>query len=155
MKTIIRDSGEGEQRWFFGGGIHTWKVLAEQTNGELSIFEDEMERGKNTPLHSHPDNDEIVYVLEGEIVAYANGEPRTVGPGGIVVNPRGVPHAFTVVSERARMLVITTPGSKAESFYRGASTEGTTGPVDFAKIGSTAKETGATAIIGPPPFAKR
>ena len=154
MKTIVRDSGEGEQRWFFGGGVHTWKVLAEETNGELSVFEDMLERGKTTPLHSHPEHDEIVYVIEGEILVHANGEPRAVGAGGLVVTPRGIPHAFVVTSERARLLVIATPGSKAESFYRSASTAGTSGAVDFAKIGASAKETGATAVLGPPPFAK-
>jgi quercetin dioxygenase-like cupin family protein len=152
MTTIVRTSGEGEQRWFYGGGIHTWKVLAEQTNGAVTIFEDSLERGKMTPLHTHPEHDEIVFVLEGEILVHANGEPRKVTAGGLVVTPRGVAHAFAVTSERARLLAIATPGSKAESFYRGASTEGTSGAVDFTKVGDVAKKTGATAFIGPPPF---
>src|SRR5688572_18172819 len=38
MKTIVRDDGEGEQLWFHGGGIHTWKVTAEETHGMLGIF---------------------------------------------------------------------------------------------------------------------
>src|SRR5262245_48258078 len=113
MKTIVRPHGEGEQRWFYGGGVHTWKVLAEQTGGALSIFEDSLERGKVTPLHSHPDHDEVIFVIEGEILVHAGGEPRTVGAGGLVVNPRGVVHALTVTSERARILAITTPGTKA------------------------------------------
>jgi quercetin dioxygenase-like cupin family protein len=154
MKTIVRERGEGEQRWFYGGGIHTWKVLAEETNGAVSIFEDTMERGKTTPLHSHPEHDEIVLVLEGEILIHADGEPRKVGTGGLVVTPRGVAHAFIVTSERARLLAIATPGAKAESFYRGASVDGTEGAVDFGKIGIAAKATGATALLGPPPFAK-
>jgi quercetin dioxygenase-like cupin family protein len=154
MKTIVRNREEGEQRWFYGGGIHTWKVLAEETNGAVSIFEDTLERGKVTPLHSHPEHDEIVFVVEGEVVVHANGEPRTVGAGGVIVNPRGVPHAFTATSERARLLAIATPGAKAESFYRHASTAQTSGPVDFGKIDAAAKETGATVILGPPPFTK-
>jgi hypothetical protein len=72
----------------------------------------------------------------------------------VIFNPRGVPHAFLVTSERARILSIVTPAAKAEIFYRKASTPGESGPVDFAKVGAAAKETGATVIIGPPPFAK-
>ena len=155
MKTIVRDSGDGEQRWFYGGGVHTWKVLAEETNGAVAIFEDTLERGKTTPLHSHPEHDEIVYVVEGEILVHANGEPRTVAAGGLVVSPRGVAHAFVVTSERARLLLIATPGAQAESFYRRASTEGTSGAVDFVKVGASAKETGSTALLGPSPFVKR
>jgi quercetin dioxygenase-like cupin family protein len=154
MKTIVRDQDEGELRWFFGGGIHHWKVRANETNGAMSIFEDAIDAGKTTPLHSHPENDEIVYVIEGEIRIYTEGEPRTVRTGGLVVNPRGVPHAFCGVSEKTRLLVITTPGAGIEQFYRGASVEGTSGDVDFRKIGAMAKETGATEILGPPPFRK-
>ena len=70
------------------------------------------------------------------------------------MNPRGLEHAFTVVSDKARILFIQTPGS-AETFYKGASVpmpEGGDGPVDFRKLGEVAKATGVTEIIGPPPF---
>lgn len=154
MKTVIRENGEGEQRWFYGGGVHTWKVLAEETNGAVSIFEDIMDRGKTTPLHAHETHDEIVVVVEGEILHHANGEPRVVGAGGIVVTPRGVPHAFMVTSERARILCMATPGTKAEAFYRGASLAGTEGTVDFGKVGAAAKDSGAMALLGPSPFPK-
>jgi len=154
MKTIVRNESDGEKRWFFGGGVHSWKVTAEETQGVLGIFEDTLERGKTTPLHSHPESDEIVYVLDGEILVYNEGNPRTIGKGGVVLTPRGVPHAFVVTSERARILSIVTPGARAESFYRKASTPGESGPVDFGKVGAAAEETGATIILGPPPFAR-
>jgi quercetin dioxygenase-like cupin family protein len=154
MKTIVQNDGEGEKHWFSGGGVHTWKVTAEQTQGMLGIFEDTLERGKTTPLHAHPESDEIVYVLEGEITIHNEGNPRTLGKGGVVFTPRGVPHAFVVTSERARILAIVTPAEHVESFYRKASVPGESGPVDFGKVGAAAKETGATIILGPPPFAK-
>jgi quercetin dioxygenase-like cupin family protein len=154
MKTIVRAGGEGEQRWFFGGGVHTWKVSAEDTEGGVSVFEDSLERGKTTPLHTHPEHDETVVVLEGEILVHADGKPHIVGAGGVVVTPRGVPHAFMVMSERARVVAIATPGTVAEAFYRHASTDAVEGPVDFGKVGAAAKATGATVILGPSPFAK-
>jgi quercetin dioxygenase-like cupin family protein len=153
-KTIVRGSGEGDRRWFFGGGQHVWKVTGDETRGAVAVFEDTLERGKVTPLHHHPESDEIIYVLEGEIRIHAAGAPETVGAGGVVFNPRGVAHAFVVTSERARLLVMVTPATQPESFYRAASVPGDAGPVDFAKIGQAAKETGATVILGPPPFAK-
>ena len=30
---IVRARGAGEKRWFYGGGLHTWKATAEETNG--------------------------------------------------------------------------------------------------------------------------
>ena len=38
-----------------------------------------MAQGKTTPLHRHPEADETVYVLEGEIVVNVDGkETRSV-----------------------------------------------------------------------------
>ena len=152
---IIRDTGEGERRWFYGGGTHTWKVTEEQSGGAFFLFEDAMTQGKMTPWHCHADTDEVVYVLEGEILVNVDGEERRITTGGMWMTPRGVPHAFTVLSETSRLLSFQTPGS-SQAFYWGASEAATTdgpGPVDFERIGVVANETGATTVMGPPPFA--
>jgi quercetin dioxygenase-like cupin family protein len=152
---IMRAQGEGEKRWFLGGGLHTWKATAEETDGAFFVFEDLMERGKATPLHRHPDADEIVYLIEGELRVRIGDQERVVSAGNVTVSPRGVEHAFTVLSETARLLTMQTPGG-GDRFYRGASdpTSQTdaAGPVDFQRVGATAAETGAMEILGPPPF---
>ncbi len=154
--SIVRADGEGEKLWFYGGGVHTWKATSAETGGAFLLFEDVMTRGKVTPLHQHPDVDETLYVLEGEILVYLDGQERQLGPHGVAVAPRGVPHAFMVVSETARMLFVETPGS-SEAFYRGASEPATdaliaAGPVDFARIAASAERYGGIVILGPPPF---
>jgi quercetin dioxygenase-like cupin family protein len=151
---VTRAQGEGERRWFYGGGTHTWKVTAEESGGAFFLFEDELEQGKMTPWHCHPDTDETVYVLEGEILVNVDGNERRVGRGGVSMAPRGVPHAFTVLSPSARLLDFHTPGV-AQAFYWNASepAEGDgPGPVDFDKIRGVAAATGATMVLGPPPF---
>src|SRR5260370_7439935 len=65
--SIVRATGEGEKRWFYGGGLHTWKATAEETNNAFLCFEDHMTEGKMTPIHTHPEADEGFYVLEGDI----------------------------------------------------------------------------------------
>jgi quercetin dioxygenase-like cupin family protein len=155
-EAIVRNKDDGERMWFFGGGVHTWKASAEETDGSMLVFEDHLERGKVTPMHLHADVDEAIYVIEGEILLKdADGDERVVGTGGFTFAPRGCAHAFLVTSERARLLCIQTPGS-AQAFYRNASEPATgaeAGPVDFDRIRDAAVETGATTIIGPPPFA--
>ena len=153
-KSIVCAEGEGEKRWFYGGGVHTWKALAEQTNGAFFLFEDALSRGKTTPLHRH-DQDELIYVIEGGILHSGGGTERRVARGGTIVTPRGVEHTFVVVSETARLLCLQTPGS-GQAFYRNASEPAgeVDGPVDFAKIREAAKQTGSTEVLGPPPFAK-
>ncbi len=62
---IIRAPGEGDKQSFLGGGLHTWKLMEEDTDGAFFLFEDELSQGKTTPLHRHPEAAETVYVLEG------------------------------------------------------------------------------------------
>jgi quercetin dioxygenase-like cupin family protein len=154
---IIRAAQDGERRWFYGGGVHTWKATAEETGGAFLLFEDAMGQGKVTPLHLHPESDESMYVLEGEILMHVDGKEYAVGAGGLTVAPRGVPHAFMVVSERCRLLCLHTPGC-CQAFYDGASEPlaagQDSGPVDFDRIRASGEANGGIEILGPPPFGK-
>lgn len=153
---IIRQSGAGEQMWFAGGGAFTWKATAAETGGAFIMLEDRMERGKMTPLHTHPNEDEAIYVLEGELLVDIEGERHQVGPGGLFVAPRGVPHAFMVTSETARVLAVQTPAS-GESFYREAgetvtSSEEASRPPDWPRLRAVAAQSECIELLGPPPF---
>lgn len=155
---IVRADGEGERRRFWGGGILTMKATAHETGGAFLLFDDEMAQGKTTPLHVHQDEDEALYVLEGEILVHIDGTAHRVGPRGFAMAPRGVPHAFVVTSPTARMLTLLTPGS-AEPFYRAASEPAVAdsdaaGPVDFDRVRAAAEEAGGMQVVGPPPFAQ-
>ena len=155
--SIVRTDGEGERLRFWGGGVLTMKATAEETGGAFLLFEDSMSQGKTTPLHVHENEDETLYVLEGEILVHIDGSDHRVGPRGVAVAPRGVPHAFLVTSPTARVLTLQTPGS-AEAFYRGASEPAgsdadPSGPIDFARVRASAERSGGMTILGPPPFA--
>ena len=153
---IIRGDGEGERLWFAGGGVMTMKVTAEETDGAFVLLEDRMVRGKTTPLHSHPNLDETLIVLEGEILVHAEGSEHRVGARGVAVAPRGAPHAFMVTSESALILALQTPGS-GEAFYREASEPATAetdpGRTDWGRLRAAAeRHPDIIQILGPPPF---
>jgi quercetin dioxygenase-like cupin family protein len=154
--TIIRGEGEGERLWFAGGGVFTMKATSEETDGAFVLLEDRMMRGKTTPLHTHPNLDETIIVLEGEIVVYAEGTEHRLGPRGVAVAPRGAPHAFMVTSESALILSLQTPGS-GEAFYREASEPATAetdpGRTDWDRLRAAAeRHPDIIEIVGPPPF---
>ena len=107
---VIRSAQQAEQRWFFGGGVHSWLAKAEETAGAFLLFSDVMDKGKRTPLHTHP-SDESLYVVDGEILVHLDGHEHTLRAGGLVIAPRAVPHAFLVLSETATMLTLHTPGT--------------------------------------------
>jgi quercetin dioxygenase-like cupin family protein len=157
--SIVRASEDGERRWFYGGGLHIWKAKAEETGGAFLLFEDRMDQGKVTPLHIHPDSDETMIVLEGEIVMHLDGVDHTVTAGGIASAPRRVPHAFLVSGvDGARLLCLHTPGC-CQAFYWDASepvTEGSdsqSGPLDMDRVRASAQRNSGIEILGPPPFA--
>src|SRR5215204_800340 len=151
---IIR--GEGERLWFAGGGLWTMKATAEETDGAFILVEDRMSLDKMTPLHTHPNQDETLIVLEGEILVYAEGKEHRIGPRGVAVALRGSPHAFMVTSESALILTLQTPGS-GEAFYRDASepasAETDPGRTDFGRLRAAAeRHPDVIEILGPPPF---
>jgi quercetin dioxygenase-like cupin family protein len=59
-----------------------------------------------------------MYVVQGEILMHMDGQEHHVGTGGPAVAPRGVPHAFLVLSPQARLLFLHTPGC-CQAFYWG------------------------------------
>jgi len=154
---IVRNAGEGDKQSFAGGGLHIWKILAEETDGAFFLFEDTMVKDKTTPLHLHPEAHEMTYVIDGEIEVQADGNRSRVRSGGMSFVPKGIAHAFIVVSAEARLLSFHSPGAVSQAFYRGASnpaTDDTADFVDLARLQATAAENPrGIEILGPPPFA--
>ena len=125
--------GEGERLSFAGATILV-RVTSEASGGAFSLFE-EVPPLLDTPLHVHRDEDELFYVLEGQHVYRVGDEDYSVGPGGLVFAPRGVPHSQRrLVPSEGRQLVLTTPGG-FEGFFRelaDAEEGGTIGPDAYA-----------------------
>jgi len=100
--------------------------------------------------------DESLYVVDGLLLVHMAGEEHQLAAGGLVVAPRGVPHAFLVLSDSATMLTLHTPGT-CQAFYLGASeplTSDTRRIVDFDRVRESAAAHGGIEILGPPPFAQ-
>jgi quercetin dioxygenase-like cupin family protein len=153
---VVTTQEAGESLWF-GGGLVTFKVTSEQSGGVLCLIAHAASRGKTTPLHLHPDHDEAVYVLEGELLLHIDGVEHTARPGAVVWIPRGTPHALLVTSELARSLVVVTPGGAMEAFFRQAgdvASSRTLPPaeIDIARLRAAGEGTGAMKVLGPPPF---
>jgi len=152
---IIRAPGAGEKRSFLGGGLHIWKLMAEDTNGALFLFEDALAKGKCTPLHRHPEADELTYLIEGELIVKIDGKESHLTAGSVSYVPKGVEHAFVVVSEHARILTLQNP-AVGQDFYWGASdpaTDDVVDRLDLARLQASAQANpSGVEMLGPPPF---
>jgi quercetin dioxygenase-like cupin family protein len=66
--------------------------------------------GKGHDFHRHPNQEEVIYVLEGELEQWVEGDQRMLRAGDAVVIPAAVVHAsFNVGEAPAKILAILSP----------------------------------------------
>ncbi|HZG98469.1 MAG TPA: cupin domain-containing protein [Nocardioidaceae bacterium] len=98
-------------------------------------------RSLGSPVHTHRNEDEWTYVLEGEIGVELGSETHTAQPGDLILKPRNVPHAFwNGTDEPARLLEIITPGGFEGYFERLGDLLAGGGPPDLAAVAELASE---------------
>jgi uncharacterized cupin superfamily protein len=93
--------------------------LQDAGNGcEMGSFVLVVPPGSNVPPpHSHPGNEELIYVLEGTLRYTVDGVTRDLRAGGSMGTPRGSVHGFSNPHDVvARALVINTPDIGAGYF---------------------------------------
>lgn len=76
----------------------------------LLMLEGEFLPGQGDPFHFHPDQEEIIHVLEGRVEQWLGRERRILGPGDATFAPPGVIHgAWNAGETPARLLAIFGP----------------------------------------------
>jgi mannose-6-phosphate isomerase-like protein (cupin superfamily) len=108
--------------------------------------------GYSSPYHTHRNEDEIFYVLEGEVGFVLDGVWSKAGSDTCVFGPRHIAHGFQVVGTLpARMLLMTTPAT-FEQFVNELSSpaDAPAAPPDLGKIVEVAGRYGID-IHGPLP----
>jgi quercetin dioxygenase-like cupin family protein len=91
------------------------KLEGEQSGGDWAVVEWRVRSGDEPPVHTHTREDETVYVLDGAITAYVDGDNIEVEAGSYAALPKNVPHGLTVRGEEARLLIALEPAG-AEYF---------------------------------------
>ncbi len=108
-RAAISPRGEGQSYWVWGD-LYTLKVTGEQSGGAYAAMECEIGPGSGAPLHIHHAEDEILYVIEGEVRCRAGEREELVRAGGLIFIPRGTAHAFrNEGATKARCLLALTP----------------------------------------------
>ena len=101
------------------------------------------------PAHSHSDNEEIIYCLEGTLRTTVADEVRDLEPGDGRYTPRGAVHSFSNPHDRvARALVILTPDIGAQFFRDIAEVVSAPGKPDPAKMAAVMHRYGL--VLAPP-----
>ena len=102
---------------WYNGALMTFLATGEETQGKFALIEAVSRKGNDPPPHTHRREDEIFYVLEGEIVFSVSDRTIKGTPGTMIFLPRDVRHSFTIESEQYRMLILVTPAG-FEAWFR-------------------------------------
>lgn len=151
-------AGAGDHR-FFLNHLATVKVGAGESSSGLTAVEFAAPRGFGPPLHVHHEEDEIMYVIDGQIRVDLGDSSIEATAGTVVSLPHGVPHVFQVESPTARFLTVTAGRRAAPSFDQFVRALGTPtdpmflpGPTDIdpGHVARVCAEHGIE-VLGPPP----
>jgi len=101
---VDRPENEQAQAWWFLDLL----VVEHRTAPGMTtvVLEMTLPVGSSAPLHVHDDLDDTWYILDGEMVVRCGDDVLAVGAGYWVSMPRGVPHTFRVVGDRAARILL-------------------------------------------------
>jgi quercetin dioxygenase-like cupin family protein len=111
--------------------------IADGSNtSSLGMFELTIPPGSNVPPpHSHSNNEECVYVLEGTVRYTVGSETRDLAVGQSMRTPKGVVHAFeNPFAITAKALIVNSPDIGAQYFKDIAAVVNAGGPPDKAAL---------------------
>jgi quercetin dioxygenase-like cupin family protein len=109
MSGFVLGPGEGPAYDFHGSTV-VIKASGDDTLGQLGVMESVYPPALSVHPHVHDGEDEMFYLLEGELSGFCDDDRWTAAAGSFVFVPRDRLHGFTVTSSGpARALVITGP----------------------------------------------
>jgi len=97
-----------------------WRLTGDDTHGVFSFGERIVQPGIGPEPHRHSREDELWYVLEGQVEFRIGdrGEQVTVaGPGTTVFGPKGIPHTFRALGSTPARYVLFVAPAGIEKFF--------------------------------------
>lgn len=113
----VTNSIEGE---FLGiaGGNYRIIISGEQTNGNYAVIEMVVPPNGGPPPHSHPDTQEMFYVLDGEVEFKTENGKQVVSKDGFINIPLGgAIHCFKNRSKGSARLLCTVVPAGLEKLF--------------------------------------
>jgi quercetin dioxygenase-like cupin family protein len=109
--------GDGDMVTLQGGVGVVFKVPGSLTSGQLAIVEHPVPLDALVVPHQHTKEDELSYVLEGEIGVMIGDQEFIAPTGSYVFKPRNIPHAFwNNGTTPARLIELIFPSGLEDAF---------------------------------------
>jgi DNA-binding transcriptional MerR regulator/quercetin dioxygenase-like cupin family protein len=115
--TVAAGNDRFDEHLTLGGEPNDCKVSARDTDGAMCVFEFNGKGG--WPRHLHYQQDEWIYIIEGEFDFKVADKRFRAGAGESVFLPRKVSHVWCCVSQKPGKIVnVYLPAGKMEEFFR-------------------------------------
>jgi quercetin dioxygenase-like cupin family protein len=92
-------------------------LSGDESGGGIQVCYDLLDPGTVVPPHYQPYEDELFFVVEGEIELTVGNETKILGKGGFGYAPRNTTHAFRNLTDKpAGMFTLNTPAGHERGF---------------------------------------
>lgn len=115
-KPVLNTQGSGKSVEFGNGSRAEIAVGGAESGGEYAVVRYHVIAGDEPPLHTHSKEDEMAFVVKGELTAFVGDARVDVGAGAFAALPRGIPHTIRVKSDSATLLLTLVPAG-LERFF--------------------------------------
>ena len=105
-----------EGSMWYRGDLFTFLAEGKDTNGRFTLIEFAPKRGLEPPPHTHSNEDEAYYVIEGELTFTVGETVIEAKAGSFVMLPRGIRHMWKIHTPEARLLMMFMPSGLEEFF---------------------------------------
>lgn len=116
------------------GNTTTVKVTGADSGGSYVLYDQILNPGSGVPPHIHTREDEIFFVLEGEVEFLANDQVITARAGDVVHAPRDVPHAYKGVGATPARLRFMAMPAEIEGMFAQLASWPSDQPPDMTKL---------------------
>jgi quercetin dioxygenase-like cupin family protein len=113
MAGFVLSPGEGAAYDFHGARV-VMKATGGDTLGQLGVMESTYPPGLSVRAHIHAGEDEMFYLLSGELAGFCDEDRWTASAGSFVFVPRDRSHGFTVTSAEPAVAVVVTGPSRLD-----------------------------------------
>ena len=147
---------EGEAFWLLGM-LQTIKISRADSAGQFGLIEVVVPADIGSPWHVHPEEDEWLYVLDGDLTVYVGDARLALSPGSFAFGPKGVPHTFIGGAPNGARFLVGLKPALFEGFLREVGKPAPervlppphTGPAEMERLAPIAARNGFV-ILGPP-----
>ncbi len=116
QQPIISPPGGGDELSIAGSQVFH-RAKSSEANGVFSVVELVSQPGTGVSTHVHDHEDELVYVLDGDIEVTLGDETMKATKGVMALLPRGIPHGYTNIGNTpSRVLDVILPG-KFDNYF--------------------------------------